>query len=383
MEVSIILPCLNEARTIGSCVSKAHMTLAINQISGEIIVADNGSNDESREIACSLGATVIKVQEKGYGAALMGGIAAAQGKYIIIGDADDSYDFSAILPFILKLREGYDLVMGCRFPKGGGTIMPGAMPWKHRFIGTPILSAIGRLFFKTPITDFNCGLRGFRLEAYNKLNMRCAGMEFASEMIAKFSLYHMRIVEVPITLYKDGRDRRPHLRSWRDGWRHLRFMLLYSPQWLFLFPGLICIILGLPITIILSFGSLKLNGVELSMNSLLVSAMVLLAGLQLVFFAFFTKIYAISEKMLPEDSCLKNLRKYFSLEMGLLVGFFLFLIGLILLFTAIWHWKAHAFGVLPFESLRITILGTIMLIIGLQIIFSSFFLSILGLKHKL
>ena len=238
IELTVVMPCLNEAETVARCIDKAKLGFEKAGLAGEIIVADNGSTDGSQRIAGEHGARVVAVAEKGYGSALRGGIEAANGCYLIMGDADDSYDFSESGKFVAKLREGYDLVMGCRLPSGGGTIAPGAMPWKNRYLGNPVLSFLGRLFFRTPVRDFHCGLRAFSREAYARISPSTTGMEFASEMVMKASIEKLRIAEVPITLHKDGRSRPPHLRPWRDGWRHLRFMLIYSPRWLFLFPGL-------------------------------------------------------------------------------------------------------------------------------------------------
>jgi glycosyltransferase involved in cell wall biosynthesis len=383
IEVSIVIPCLNEAKTIGVCINKAAKALASYGVAGEIIVADNGSADGSCQIALSSGARVVEVKEKGYGAALMGGFAVAKGKYIIMGDADDSYDFAAIVPFIDKLRQGYDLVIGCRLPKGGGKIMPGAMPWKHRWIGTPILSNIGKLFFKSPVSDFNCGLRGFNLDSYNKLNMRTFGMEFASEMIAKFSMYKMKIVEVPIVLYKDGRGRASHLRSWQDGWRHLRFMLLYSPRWLFLVPGALLFMLGMigEAFVLLGFG--KIGGVVLGTNTALLCSLSILSGFQIILFAVFTKIFAVSEGLLPPDYRLQKINRFINLELGLMAGFLLTLVGFVMVLLVFLTWKNNHFGVISyFESLRITIPAITLAALGIEIIFSSFFLSILGLNRK-
>ncbi|MFB2974799.1 glycosyltransferase family 2 protein [Microseira sp. BLCC-F43] len=372
LEVSIVMPCLNEAETLGICIEKAQLYLTQHNISGEIVVADNGSTDGSIEIAKQMNARVIRVKAKGYGSALMSGIAAARGKYVIMGDSDDSYDFTNLTPFIEKLREGYDLVMGNRF-KGG--IKPGAMPPLHKYLGNPVLTAIGRLLFSSPCGDFHCGLRAFNRDAIAKLNLRTTGMEFASEMVVKATLNKLRITEVPTTLSPDGRSRPPHLRSWRDGWRHLRFLLLYSPRWLFLYPGMLLILLGL----ISTFWFLPTPRV----HTLLYSSAAIIIGFQTVTFAIFTKAFAISEGLLPEDSRLKRVFRYINLEVGLIVGNALWLIGMAGSIYAFSTWKANLFGALdPANTMRIVIPSVTCLALGFQVIFSSFFLSVLGLKRR-
>jgi glycosyltransferase involved in cell wall biosynthesis len=372
LEVSIVMPCLNEAETLGICIEKAQSYLTQHNISGEIVVADNGSTDGSIEIAKQMNARVIRVKAKGYGSALMSGIAAARGKYVIMGDSDDSYDFTNLTPFMEKLREGYDLVMGNRF-KGG--IKPGAMPPLHKYLGNPVLTAIGRLLFSSPCGDFHCGLRGFNRDAIAKLNLRTTGMEFASEMVVKATLNKLRITEVPTTLSPDGRSRPPHLRSWRDGWRHLRFLLLYSPRWLFLYPGMLLILLGL----ISTFWFLPTPRV----HTLLYSSAAIIIGFQTVAFAIFTKAFAISEGLLPEDSRLKRVFRYINLEVGLIVGNALWLIGMAGSIYAFSTWKANLFGALePANTMRIVIPSVTCLALGLQVIFSSFFLSVIGLKRR-
>ncbi len=376
LEVSIVMPCLNEAETLEICINKAQSYLAQHDISGEVIIADNGSTDESQYIATEAGARVVHVKEKGYGSALIGGIYAARGKYIIMGDADDSYDFTNLTPFIKKLREGYDLVMGNRF-KGG--ITPGAMPPLHRYLGNPVLTWIGRLLFPSPCGDFHCGLRGFRRDAIEKLNLRTTGMEFASEMVVKASLHKMRIAEVPITLYPDGRSRPPHLRSWRDGWRHLRFLLLYSPRWLFLYPGALLMLLGLLIGVWLLPGP----RVIFDVNTLLFAATAILVGFQAIMFAVFTKVFAISEGLLPDDFRLKRLVSHINLEVGLIVGGTLLLVGIAGSIYAFGIWGTHFFGSLDTsKTMRIVIPSVTALALGFQIILSSFFLSVLGLKRR-
>lgn len=383
-DLSIILPCLNEAETLGNCILKAQKSIEALKLDGEIIVADNGSTDGSLEIAKNLGALVVHVKEKGYGNALRGGIEAATGKWIIMADADDSYDFGQITPFVKKLQDGYDLVMGCRLPKGGGKIMKGAMPWKHRWIGNPLLSGIGRLFFESRATDFHCGMRAFTREAYQQITPRTTGMEFASEMVIKATLQGLRIAEVPITLYKDGRSRPPHLRSWRDGWRHLRFMLLYSPTWLFLLPGVLLLLIGTAFGARLQMGSWKVGPFGFDTNTMLVCSMCQVVGLQIFFFGIFTRVFAISEGLLPKTaSPLDRIYKWFTLERGVLLGLVIFLVGLAKLSMAVLSWKAAYFGAMSYpESLRQVIPAVTLITVGVQVIFSSFFLSILSLPRK-
>ena len=376
LELSIVMPCLNEAETLATCIKKAQWYLTQHKLSGEIIVADNGSTDGSQDIAAQMGVRVITVKEKGYGSALQGGIAAARGHYIIMGDADDSYDFTKLTPFLEKLRAGCDLVMGNRF-KGG--IKPGAMPFLHKYLGNPVLTWIGLLFFPSPCGDFHCGLRGFRKEAIKKLNLRTTGMEFASEMVVKASLHRMRIAEVPTTLSPDGRSRPPHLRSWRDGWRHLRFLLLYSPRWLFLYPGTLLMLLGLIVGLWLLPGS---RGI-FDIHTLLFAATAIIVGFQAIAFAVFTKVFAISEGLIPEDRRLNRVFRHINLEIGLIVGGALFLAGIAGSIYAFGIWGTHLFGPLdPSQTMRIVIPSVTCLALGVQTIFSSFFLSVLGLKRR-
>lgn len=372
LELSIIMPCLNEAETLAICIHKAQDFLNKYKVMGEVVIADNGSTDGSQEIAMNAGAKVVKVESKGYGSALMGGIYAAEGQYIIMGDADDSYDFSNLNPFLEKLRAGYDLVMGNRF-KGG--IKSGAMPFLHKYLGNPVLTWLGKLFFTSPCNDFHCGLRGFRKQSIIDLNLCTMGMEFASEMVVKATLNRLKITEVPTTLSPDGRSRKPHLRTWRDGWRHLRFLLLYSPRWLFLYPGIVLILLGIISSIIL-LSSIKVH-------SLLYSSIAIIIGFQLVNFAIFTKVYATKEGLLPPDKKTINFINYFTLELGLIVGSLLFLAGLIGSIFALFYWESVDFGSLnPAETMRLVIPSGTAIALGLQIIFSSFFLGILNLKVK-
>ncbi len=380
LELTIVMPCLNEAETLAGCVEEALRALREQNISGEVIVADNGSTDGSQQIATRLGARVIPVSEKGYGRALQGGIAAARGRYILMGDSDGSYDFTHAGCFVAKLRAGYDLVMGNRFLGG---IQPGAMPWKNRYLGNPLLSGIGRLFFRCPIRDFHCGLRAFSRDAYNRLELRTAGMEFASEMVIKATLFGLRITEIPTTLRPDGRSRPPHLRPWRDGWRHLRFMLLFSPRWLFLQPGLALFFGGLLIAALLVRGPLRIGAITFDVHTLIFAAMAVLIGFQAVTFAVFTKIFAINSGLLPADPRLERPLRWLNLERGLAFGAVLALSGLALSLHAVDVWSGHAFGNLaPGELLRLVIPGSVFLTLGCQIILMSFLLSILDLPLR-
>lgn len=380
LELSVVMPCLDEAETLEVCIAKAQRALSELNIAGEIIVADNGSTDGSLAIASRMGARVVSVEAKGYGSALMGGITAARGDFIIMGDADDSYDFGDLSPFVEKLRAGYDLVMGNRFK---GSIAPGAMPALHRYLGNPVLTAIGRLFFHSTAGDFHCGLRGFRKAAVMKMDLRTTGMEFASEMVVKGTLHKMRITEVPVTLSPDGRSRRPHLRRWRDGWRHLRFLLLYSPRWLFLYPGLLLMLGGLVAGSWLLSGPIFIGRVGFDVQTLLYAAVAVVIGFQAMVFAVFTKVFAISEGLLPEDARLNSLFRIISLERGIVVGVLLVLAGLGGSVYAVSFWDEKSFGPLdPSKTLRIIIPSITALIVGCQIILSSFFLSVLVLRRK-
>lgn len=380
VELSVVMPCLNEAETLATCIKKAQQALYEHSIAGEIVIADNGSTDGSQAIATQMRARVIDVDAKGYGHALMGGIAAARGKYIVMGDADDSYDFTALMSFLTKLREGYDLVMGNRF-KGG--IKPGAMPSLHRYLGNPILTGIGRLFFGGPCGDFHCGMRGVSKAAIARMHLRTTGMEFASEMVVKATLHSMRIAEVPTTLSPDGRSRPPHLRSWRDGWRHLRFLLLYSPRWLFLYPGVLLILIGLITGLWLLPGPRAIGSVTFDVHTLLYSAVAIFIGFQAILFATFTKIFAVSEGLLPMDLRLDKLFRVFTLEKGLFVGSVLTVIGLAGSIYALSDWGTRSFGALdPTKTLRMVIPAALSLTLGCQIILSSFFLSVLGMGRR-
>jgi len=380
-DLTIVMPCLNEVETLAGCIEKAQAGLRLANIRGEIIVADNGSTDGSLEIASKAGARVIEVQDKGYGSALRGGIQAAAGRWIIMGDADGSYDFSEIEVFVQRFREGYDLVMGCRLPSGGGTVARGAMPWKNRWIGNPVLSFLGRLFFESPARDFHCGLRGFTKDAFAKMDLKTTGMEFASEMVISATLKSLKITEVPITLHPDGRSRPPHLRPWRDGWRHLRFMLIFSPRWLFLAPGLSLALGGALASFGLAFTPVQWGTVSFDTGTMAVACMSVIIGGQLVAFALFTKVFAIGEGLLPQDAKFSSIFRFFSLEKGLCLGLVILVAGCGLLLRGVWFWRQAHYGVLPYaDNMRRLIPAVTLLVTGIQIIFSSFFLSVLGLK---
>ncbi|MBS7788114.1 glycosyltransferase family 2 protein [Flavobacterium sp. CYK-55] len=374
------MPCLNEAETLAVCIEKARDFLEKNQIQGEIIIADNGSQDGSQAIAIKCGAIVVETQKKGYGEALKAGFEKASGQFIIMADADNSYDFSALSAFVEKLRSGSDLVIGNRF-KGG--IQKNAMPFLHRYIGNPVLSFLGRLFFNSSIGDFHCGLRGFSAEAYQKLNLTTSGMEFASEMIVKAHLMNLKIIEVPTILYKDGRSRKPHLKTWSDGWRHLRFLLLYSPNWLFLIPGLLLMSIGLILSIALILSPIQLGKITLDVHTLLYASGFVISGFQFVVFYGLTKVFAVTQNLLPKSQRFNTVFKVINLERGLILGLFMTLFGVGLSMYGLSIWSEKSFGHLESsQTLRIVIPAVTLSILGLQTILFSFFFSILGLKDE-
>ncbi len=380
LELTVVMPCLNEARTITGCVREALDAMAAASIRGEVLVADNGSTDGSQELAARAGARVVPIAARGYGNALRGGIAAARGRFILMGDADGSYDFGHLPRFVERLRAGADLVMGNRF-RGG--IAPGAMPWKNRHIGNPLLSFIGRLFFRTPIGDFHCGLRAFSAAAYRKMDLRTTGMELASEMVIKSVLFGLRVEEVPTVLRKDGRDRPPHLRPWRDGWRHLRFMLLFSPRWLFWYPGLFLMTAGLVAGGVLMQGPLPLGRVTLDVHTLLFAAVAVLIGFQAASFAVLSKFFAIRAGLRRAEAGFEEWFRHVTLEAGLLTGGALVAAGLGLSLWAVLFWGGHGFGRLqPSETLRLVIPGALCLVLGCQMILTSFFLGVLRLDTR-
>ncbi len=379
-ELTILMPCLNEAETLATCIGKAQAYLREAGIDGEVLIADNGSGDGSQAIAAGLGARVVAVAERGYGAALAGGIASARGRYIIMGDADDSYDFSRLGGFVEQLRAGFELVMGNRF-RGG--IAPGAMPPLHRYLGNPVLSGIGRLFFGGSSRDFHCGLRGFDRDAIRRLELQTTGMEFASEMVVKATLHGLRVTEVPTTLSPDGRSRPPHLRSWRDGWRHLRFLLIYSPRWLFLYPGLAMIAIGLALLLWLLPGERFVGRVALDIHTLVYAAGFIILGLQACMFALFTKLFAMNARLVPPDPVYRRLLEAWSLERGLVLGLLLTAGGVAGSLYAVGSWGDTSFGPQqPQALMRIVVPSLTAILAGMQIVFASFFVSVLKLRHQ-
>jgi glycosyltransferase involved in cell wall biosynthesis len=380
LELSILMPCLNESETIGRCIDRARESIAEHELSAEVLIADNGSTDGSQQIALAHGARVVTVKEPGYGAAIRGGVAASSGRYIIMGDADESYDFAQISPILERLRVGDDLVMGNRF---AGGIDKGAMPWSHRWIGNPILSLAGRIFFSSRVRDFHCGLRGFSVEAFRRMRLNTTGMEFASEIVVKASLASMKVSEVPIALHKDGRSRPPHLRTWRDGWRHLRFLLLFCPRWLFLIPGFALMLCGSAMTLWLLGGTRMIGSIGLDIHTMLVSGVFALIGYELVLFGAFIKIFAMRAGFLPVDRRTASFFRVATLEKGLLVGAALTLTGLTLVLLAVVSWGHNGYGALDTDaSMRPLIVAVLLIAGGVQTIFASFVMSVLGLQDK-
>lgn len=378
-DLTIVMPCLNEAETLATCIQKANTFFEKKGINGEVIIADNGSTDGSQEIAHNQGARVINVSNKGYGNALMGGFEAAEGKYIIMGDADDSYDFSNLNLFVDQLEKGNDFVIGNRF-KGG--IKKNAMPFLHRYLGNPVLSFLGRLFFKSKIGDFHCGLRGFSKDAYSRMNLTTTGMEFASEMIVKAHLLNFKIVEVPTILYQDGRSRKPHLKTWTDGWRHLRFLLLYSPNWLFLIPGIFLMSMGFILSLILVITPIKIGSITFDVHTLLFTTSTLIVGFQFVVFYGLTKVFAVTQNLLPRSNRYNSFFSFINLEKGLVAGFLMIILGIGMSVYGFLQWSNLHYGILQTNvTLRIIIPAVTIIILGVQIILYSFFFSILGLKR--
>jgi glycosyltransferase involved in cell wall biosynthesis len=377
-DLTILMPCLDEAETLARCITKARAFLIRSGIVGEVLIADNGSTDGSQQIAEMLGARVVPVAAKGYGSALLGGIRAARARYVIMGDSDDSYDFSRLDGFVEKLRAGYQLVMGNRFLGG---IEPGAMPPLHRYLGNPVLTAVGRVFFRSPCGDFHCGLRGFDRDAILALDLQAPGMEFASEMVVKATIHRLRITEVPTTLSPDGRSRPPHLNSWRDGWRHLRFLLLFSPSWLFLFPGAALFLIGLASMVWLLPAPRMIGEVTLDIHTLYYAALAVVVGFQSMLFWVFTKTYGMREGIVPPDPRFRALMRLATLETGLIVGAVLLLFGLALGFYAIGAWGSVAFGVLsPEHAMRLVIPSGAAILLAFQIAYGAFFLSVLEIR---
>lgn len=379
-ELSIVMPCLNEAATLANCIRKALAFLEKEKIEGEVVVSDNGSTDGSQEIAVLNGARLVLAETRGYGAALQEGINNSKGLFVIIGDADESYDFSELMPFVNELRKGCDLVIGNRY-KGG--IKKGAMPFLHKYLGNPVLSFIGRLFFRIKIKDFHCGLRGVSKSAYEKMNLHTTGMEFASEMVVQAALHKMRIAEVPVRLSPDGRGRPPHLRTWHDGWRHLRFLLMFSPRWLFLYPGLVIIIISLFFGTLLFIRPIEVKGIVLDLNTLIIVSFTLLVGVQLVFFHLFARSYSITSGLIPSDKNFEKINQFFTLERGLITGFIISLTGAIVLINNFISWSSSGFSdLVPTYFVRRIISGIVPFALGIQIITFSFIFSIIGFKEK-
>jgi glycosyltransferase involved in cell wall biosynthesis len=384
VEVSVVMPCLNEADTLETCIRKAQRAMREHGITGEVIVADNGSTDGSQAITLRTGARLVDVPQKGYGNALMGGIAAARGRFVIMGDADDSYDFLEIPRIVTKLREGFDLVQGCRLPAGGGQVLPGAMPSLHRWLGNPMFSMMVRRWFRArSIHDVYCGLRGFTKELYDRLALRCTGMEFATEMIIKASLFEEKIAEVPITLHPDGRrSHPPHLKTFRDGWRTLRFFLMYSPRWLFLIPGAALVLLGVA-GYAVAMPALSWHGVTFDAHTLLVASLAILCGYQTILFAIFTKTFAVSEGLMPADRDYTRFYQLVNLERGLAIAALALLSGLAFLLAAVNQWRLADFGRLDYaQTMRLVVPGMTLTALGFQTVMSSFFVSILGMKRR-
>jgi glycosyltransferase involved in cell wall biosynthesis len=380
IELSIIMPCLNEAETLEKCIRKAQDYLARTGIAGEIVIGDNGSTDGSQDIALRCGARIVNVSLRGYGAALYGASLAANGRFIIMGDSDDSYDFSRLDPFVFSLREGYDLVMGNRFLGG---IAPGAMPWKNRFIGNPVLSTIGKLFFHCPASDFHCGIRGYSKDAFLRMDLRTTGMEFASEMVIKATLMRMRIAEVPTTLSPDGRSRRPHLRPWRDGWRHFRFMLLFSPNWLFLYPGFALMLLGSVASFTLMLTQIHVRHVRFSIDTLIYCAFMIIIGYQSTLFAVLSRVYAVRENLYPAGRAYRRVFRHINLERGLVAGFLLLIAGIAAGIEAVRQWRIAGFGPMNAEHIaRIVIPSGLAITLGVETILFSLFFSTLGLNTR-
>ena len=380
MELTVVLPCLNEAETLAVCIRKAKASIASLGIDGEVVIADNGCTDGSQDIARAEGARVVDVPIRGYGAALTAGIADANGEFVIMGDADDSYDLSNLGPFVEALRGGADLVMGNRF---AGGIEPGAMPALHRYLGNPVLTAIGRFLFRSPVKDFHCGLRGFRRQAILELDLRTTGMEFASEMVVKATLNKLNIVEVPTTLSPDGRSRAPHLRRWHDGWRHLRFLLLYSPRWLFLYPGMILFLVGLVFGGVLLAGPIQIGEHALDVSALVYAMAAVLIGFQAILFAAFSRAFVANEGLMPPSPGMQKAFKVLNLERGLIIGLLLLIVGVALAIYGFIHWGSSDFGALDARgAIRLAVPAATLSVLGFETIMGSFFLSVLGLSRR-
>lgn len=383
IEVSVVMPCLNEHETVGTCVTKALAALSQSGISGEVIAADNGSTDGSIELAEALGARVVRVPQPGYGNALMGGIRAARGRYIVMGDADDSYDFGDVPRFVHELRNGRDLVQGCRLPAGGGTVLPGAMPMLHRWFGNPVLSWTARLMFGMPVHDIYCGMRGFTREMFDRLELQCTGMEFATEMIIKASLFGERLTQIPITLSPDGRrSRRPHLRTFRDGWRTVRFFLIFSPRWLFWYSGGALMLLG-TLGYAVALPGLTIGGITFDVHTLLIASMALQFGFQSAAFAVVTTTYAIKQRFRPSSARVDKFFTIFTLERGIMAGVAAALAGMGVIATAAVSWYRADFGALDYAAtMRLVIPGATLVTLGATAVLNSFLCCMLGLDRR-
>ncbi len=380
LELTILMPCLNEAETLAICIKKAKLFLADHAVAGEVLIADNGSTDGSQEIAKAEGARVVAVPARGYGAALIGGIQAAVGRFVIMGDADNSYDFSALMPFVQRFRSGADLVMGNRF-RGG--IAPGAMPFLHRYLGNPVLSALGRIFFGIGVGDFHCGLRGFNRERILALNLRTTGMEFASEMVVRCALAGYRLEEVPTTLRPDGRSRPPHLRTWRDGWRHLSFLLMYSPKWLFLIPGVGLIVGGVLVATLLLPGPVMVGDVGFDLHTFLVACVAVLLGVQSISFAVVARRFASAHGLIPPSPRFSPILKAMTLERILIAGVVVGLVGLVGFLWCFFQWASVGFGALEYaQILRVLIVSLTALAIGIQLTLTGFLLEIVHIPTR-
>ena len=383
LELSVVIPCLNEEDSLPICLEKVQRVFAEHQINAEVIVADNGSTDASPAITNRMGGRLIHVEARGYGNALMGGISASRGKYVLMGDADDSYDFLEIPRFLEKLREGHELVQGCRLPRGGGQVLKGAMPFTHRWIGNPLFSFLARWWFGVPIHDIYCGMRGFTRALYDRLDQRCTGMEFATEMIIKSKLYDADIAEVPITLHPDKRQSHaPHLRTLRDGWRTLRFFLMYCPRWLFLIPGLLFVLLGL-LGYVLALPAVQIGNIIFDAHTVVFASLALLVGYQAILFAIFTKTFAMNEGLMPDDPAALKFFSIINLERGLLLGLAACVIGGGCLLWAVNLWRLAGFGRLDYaQTMRWVIPGATLVALGCQTVLSGFFVSILGMQRR-
>lgn len=385
VEVSFVMPCLNEAQTIEGCVNAAMKCIRENNLRGEVVIGDNGSTDGSQEIANRAGARVIAVPKKGYGNALMGGIDAARGKYIIMGDSDMSYDFGEGMKFVERMRQGFDLVMGNRFDRrGGGGVQPGAMPFKNRYLGNPVLSWVGRILFNVPARDFHCGLRAFSKDAFSRMNVRTPGMEFASEIVIKATLQDMRIGEVPIKLWPDGRNRPPHLRPWRDGWRHLRYMMCLSPRWTLFIPGILLLAFGLLVGAIVALNPIIVGGVAFDVHTLVAASLATIIGYQWCVAAVLMRVYGLHREIGPPSAGLNRLSNTFNLERGLIAGLAMCAAGLIPMLWVVWHWYQSGFGPLDVQvTLRPMVIGATVIAVGVQTVLAALVFGMLQIRRQL